>query len=86
MSSTPAALLLEGAGAAAGLERRLVVADGVGKGVLHVSVQAAACDGDAETGVVPEHAACHLYQQDWGIPLDVVPDGDTELVLDLRGV
>ena len=32
-------------------------------------MQAAACDGDAETGEVPEFAACHLYQQDWGIPV-----------------
>ena len=40
--------------------------------MLHVSVQAAACDGDPETGEVPEHAACHLYQQDWGIPVVLV--------------
>ncbi len=86
MSSTPAGLLVQGAGDDVGLGRRLLVADDVGGGVLHVSVQAAACDGDAATGEVPPHAACHLYQQDWGIPLRVVPDGDTELVLDLRGV
>ena len=34
-----------------------------------MSVQAAACDGDELTGEVPDGAACHLYQQDWGIPV-----------------
>ena len=47
---------------------------------------AAACDGDPVTGEVPEHAACHLYQQDWGIPV-VLQDGEPDaLTLDLRGV
>ena len=59
---------------------------GVGSGILHISVQAAACDGDPVTGEVPEHAACHLYQQDWGIPV-VLQDGEPDtLTLDLRGV
>jgi hypothetical protein len=53
--------------------------------VLHVSVQAAACDGDPDTGEVPEHAACHLYQQDWGIPVVLTPGAPAELTLDLRG-
>ena len=49
-------------------------------------MQAAACDGDPVTGEVPEHAACHLYQQDWGIPV-VLEDGAPDvLTLDLRGV
>jgi hypothetical protein len=55
-------------------------------GVLHVSVQAAACDGDPDTGEVPEHAACHLYQQDWGIPVVLVEGAQAQLQLDLRGV
>ena len=67
---------------------------GVGAGVLHVSVQAAACDGEAGSGEAAEHAACHLYQQDWGIPLELsgpaaAPDAEgaqDDLVLDLRGV
>lgn len=86
VSSTPAGLLVEGAGDGRGLRRTLVVADDVDEGVVHVSVQAAACDGDPQTGQVPEHAACHLYQQDWGIPVRVGPGGDAELLLDLRGV
>ena len=69
-----------------GLTRELVLDPAVGDGVLHVSVQAAACDGDPETGEVPEHAACHLYQQDWGIPVVLTDGAPTQLDLDLRGV
>ena len=70
---------MRGAGTAAGLERELELS-GTG-GVLSVSVAAAACDeGD---GVF---AACHRYQQDWGIPVRLVPDGPTTLELDLRAV
>ena len=49
-------------------------------------MQAAACDGDPETGEVPEHAACHLFQQDWGIPVTLDPTAGATLTLDLRGV
>jgi thiol-disulfide isomerase/thioredoxin len=86
VSATPAALLSEGDGSAEGLTRELVLDPSVGDGVLHVSVQAAACDGDPETGEVPEHAACHLYQQDWGIPVVLVEGAPAELSLDLRGL
>ncbi len=80
VSATPPSLLLEGEGSATGLTRRLRLAEGVETGTLHVSVQAAACDADAE------HAACHLFQQDWGIPLRLTADGPSSLALDLRGV
>jgi hypothetical protein len=55
--------------------------------VLHVSVQAAACDatGEDASAVLAEHAACHLYQQDWGIPVRLVEGAPRELTLDLRG-
>jgi hypothetical protein len=86
VSATPPALLAQGEGRAQGLVRDLVLDPAVGDGVLHVSVQAAACDGDPESGEVPEHAACHLYQQDWGIPVVLVDDAPTRLDLDLRGV
>jgi thiol-disulfide isomerase/thioredoxin len=86
VSATPAALLTEGEGSAEGLTRELVLDPAVGDGVLHVSVQAAACDGDPDTGEVPEHAACHLYQQDWGIPVVLVEGAPAEVSLDLRGV
>lgn len=86
VSATPEALLREGGGSAEGLSRQLVLDPSAGDGVLHVSVQAASCDGDPQTGEVPEHAACHLYQQDWGIPVVLVDGAPDELELDLRGV
>ena len=86
VSSTPAELLVEGSGSERGLTRELTLAPDVRGGILHVSVQAAACDGDPDTGEVPEHAACHMYQQDWGIPVVIDPDSPAELHLDLRGV
>ncbi len=86
VSASPEGLLLEGGGRSRGLTRSLRLADGIPQGTLHVSVQAAACDGDPETGEVPEHAACHLFQQDWGIPVTIDPGSDARLTLDLRGV
>jgi DNA-binding beta-propeller fold protein YncE/thiol-disulfide isomerase/thioredoxin len=86
VSATPDGLLRDGAGSAAGLARTLTLDPTAGDGVLHISVQAASCDGDPDTGAVPEHAACHLYQQDWGIPVVLVDGATTELTLDLRGV
>ena len=80
VSATPPDLLLDGAGSAPGLSRALRLASGIPAGTLHVSVQAAACDEEGE------HGACHLYQQDWGIPVTVSEGGPLELVLDLRGV
>lgn len=86
VTSSPPELLAGGAGTAEGLTRTLRFAGGIGGGVLHISVQAAACDGDPVTGEVPEFAACHLYQQDWGIPVTLADDGPGELTLPLRAV
>jgi thiol-disulfide isomerase/thioredoxin/sugar lactone lactonase YvrE len=86
VSSTPEGLLRDGAGGAEGLTRTLTLDPAAGDGVLHISVQAASCDGDPDTGEVPEHAACHLYQQDWGIPVVLVEGATRDLTLDLRGV
>lgn len=86
VSSSPEAFLRDGAGKGQGLTRRLTIDPTVGSAILHVSVRAAACDGDPVTGEVPEHAACHLYQQDWGIPVVVTDDAPANLTLDLRGV
>lgn len=86
VSATPSALLRGGAGQQAGLHRRLELDPAVSDGVLHISVRAAACDASGPDGEVPEHAACHLYQQDWGIPVRVEPDAPAHLELDLRGV
>ena len=87
VSSTPAELLLSGAGTSVGLVRTLVLSPDVPEGVLHFTARAAACDGPEDaTGEIPDHAACHLYQQDWGIPVLMTADGASELALDLRGV
>ncbi|GAA1347258.1 redoxin domain-containing protein [Falsarthrobacter nasiphocae] len=89
VSSSPEELLLGGAGTSTGLTRELSINPEVSEGVLHITARAAACDGEPG-GEIPDHAACHLYQQDWGIPVTVVEPGaaevDGELVLDLRGV
>lgn len=84
VSATPEQLLRAGAGRSTGLTRTLVLDPDVPEGVVHVAVQAAACDGDPETGEVPEHAACHLYQQDWGIPVRLTESGAARLDLPLR--
>lgn len=80
VAASPPELLTSGAGTSTGLVRDLVFG-GVAEGVLQVSVAAAACDeGD---GVF---AACHRYQQDWGIPVRLVAGAPAELRLDLRAV
>ncbi|MEE2524270.1 NHL domain-containing thioredoxin family protein [Pseudarthrobacter sp. J75] len=87
ISSTPPELLVAGGGTSVGLNRTLELSADVPDGVLHITARAAACDGpETEDGEIPDHAACHLYQQDWGIPVLMTADGDTELVLDLRGM
>jgi thiol-disulfide isomerase/thioredoxin len=87
ISSTPPELLVSGGGTSVGLLRTLELSSDVPEGVLHITARAAACDGPEDAdGEIPDHAACHLYQQDWGIPVLLQSDGDTELVLDLRGM
>ncbi|WP_348770095.1 NHL domain-containing thioredoxin family protein [Arthrobacter sp. E3] len=87
VSSTPPELLLSGEGTSVGLSRTLVLSADVPDGVLHFTARAAACDGPEDAnGEIPDHAACHLYQQDWGIPVLMQADGTSELALDLRGL
>ena len=87
VSSTPPELLLSGEGTSVGLQRILVLSPDVPEGVLHFTARAAACDGPEDAnGEIPDHAACHLYQQDWGIPVLISANGASELALDLRGV
>ncbi|MDJ0311936.1 NHL domain-containing thioredoxin family protein [Arthrobacter sp. H35-D1] len=87
VSSTPPELLLSGEGTSVGLSRTLVLNADVPDGVLHFTARAAACDGPEDAnGEIPDHAACHLYQQDWGIPVLLQADGASELALDLRGL
>ncbi|MBP2403846.1 NHL domain-containing thioredoxin family protein [Streptomyces syringium] len=82
VSSTPPELLAEGSGTGTDLGRDLVLADGVTEGVLHVSAMAASCDYDPEN----EYPACHMHQQDWGVPVRVVPGGAERLPLVLAGL
>lgn len=82
VSSTPPELLAEGSGAGTDLGRDLVLADGVTGGVLHVSAMAASCDDDPDN----EYPACHMHQQDWGVPLSVVEGGVSRLPLVLAGL
>jgi thiol-disulfide isomerase/thioredoxin len=77
---SPPELLAAGAGAGADLSRTLAIANAYGDGVLHVTASVATCDDESP------HAACHLHQQDWGIPIRVTNDGVDHLELMLRSV
>ncbi|WP_178945405.1 NHL domain-containing thioredoxin family protein [Kocuria sp. TGY1127_2] len=87
ISATPPEFITEGSGAQQGLARTLTLNPEITDAVLHVTARAAACDGEPG-GEIPDHAACHLYQQDWGIPVRVTGDEKDErtMTLDLRGV
>ncbi|MFE7619872.1 NHL domain-containing thioredoxin family protein [Streptomyces sp. NPDC057496] len=82
VSATPPELLAGGAGAGTDLFRDLVLADGVTEGVLHVSAMAASCDDDPAN----EYPACHVHQQDWGVPVRVSAGGAPRLPLVLAGM
>ncbi|WP_247827229.1 NHL domain-containing thioredoxin family protein [Arthrobacter antioxidans] len=85
ISASPESLLVSGGGTSTGLTRELVLSPDADGGVLHITARAASCDGEPG-GEIPDHAACHLYQQDWGIPVTLSADGGTSLTLDLRGL
>ncbi len=80
VSATPPALLRSGEGRGTSLSRVVVLDPTVGGGVLHVAARAASCDEHGGEG-----AACHLHQQDWGVPVRVTVDGEARLVLPLSG-
>lgn len=82
VSATPPELLAEGSGPGTDLFRDLVLADGVTEGVLHVSAMAASCDDDPAN----EYPACHVHQQDWGVPVRVSAQGTPRLPLVLAGM
>jgi thiol-disulfide isomerase/thioredoxin len=81
VSASPPELLLDGAGDEVPLERVLRINPDVADGVLHVTAQAASCDADPRI----EFPACHLNQQDWGVPVRVVAGGPDVLTLPLHG-
>ncbi|WP_406862096.1 NHL domain-containing thioredoxin family protein [Streptomyces sp. HUAS MG47] len=82
VSSTPAELLLSGEGAATDLFRELELNPAVTEGVLHVSAMAASCDDDPDI----EYPACHVHQQDWGVPVKLTESGVSRLPLILAGM
>ncbi|KIF03272.1 alkyl hydroperoxide reductase / thiol specific antioxidant / Mal allergen [Streptomyces sp. RSD-27] len=82
VSSTPPELLAEGEGAGTDLFRDLVLNPDVTEGVLHVSAMAASCDDDPAN----EYPACHVHQQDWGVPVTVTESGAARLPLVLAGL
>ncbi|WP_405571242.1 thioredoxin-like domain-containing protein [Streptomyces sp. NBC_01167] len=82
VSSTPPELLVAGEGAGTDLARELEIDPAVGEGVLHISAMAASCDDDPEN----EYPACHVHQQDWGVPVKVTADGVARLPLVLAGM
>ncbi|MFD3436784.1 NHL domain-containing thioredoxin family protein [Streptomyces sp. NPDC058685] len=82
VSSTPPELLVAGEGAGTDLSRELEIDPAVGEGVLHISAMAASCDDDPEN----EYPACHVHQQDWGVPVKVTADGAARLPLVLAGM
>ncbi|MEU6052039.1 NHL domain-containing thioredoxin family protein [Streptomyces xanthochromogenes] len=82
VSSTPPELLLTGEGTGTELARELALNPEVAEGVLHVSAMAASCDDDPEN----EYPACHMHQQDWGVPVRLVVGGASRLPLVLAGM
>jgi thiol-disulfide isomerase/thioredoxin len=82
VTATPPQLLRAGEGKATDLVRRLVLDPHVGDGVLHVAATAASCDEDPAI----DFPACHVHQQDWGVPVRLVDGAETRLTLMLRGV
>lgn len=78
VSSTPASLLVDGAGRGVELTREVQLSAAGSEGVLHVQAKGASCEHG-------ENAACHIHQQDWGIPVVVDPEGDSIVSLLLSG-
>ena len=89
VSSSPPELLTAGAGSGTDLVRALRIADpadsGLDGGVLHVSVRAASCD-DPDAPGAAEFPACHVHQQDWGVPVRITNGGTARLALVLAGL
>ncbi|MBX7467714.1 redoxin domain-containing protein [Streptomyces sp. MAG02] len=90
VSSTPPELLLTGEGTGTDLARELALNPEVTEGVLHVSAMAASCDDTASNSGsaagANEYPACHMHQQDWGVPVRLVEGGTSRLPLVLAGM
>lgn len=82
VSATPPELLLAGEAAGTDLSRTVELNPAVPEGVLHVSAMAASCDDDP----ADEYPACHVHQQDWGLPVRLTKGGADRLPLVLAGM
>ena len=78
VTATPPALVTVGDGRGTELTRTVRLDQQVGDGVLHIAARAASCDTEGGGG-----AACHMHQQDWGVPVRIVEGGTRRLVLPL---
>jgi thiol-disulfide isomerase/thioredoxin len=78
VTASPPDLLAEGSGTSTELRRELHLTGA--EGVLHVAASAASCDLEGE------HPACHVTQQDWGIPVRISASAPDRLALVLRGL
>lgn len=79
ITTSPASMVRAGAGTKTELERVLELDPSITEGVLHVNARAASCDADPAV----EFPACHMHQQDWGVPIRVVEGGPDHLDLSL---
>ncbi|MCT1437252.1 NHL domain-containing thioredoxin family protein [Brachybacterium paraconglomeratum] len=79
IATTPTSMLRAGGGVDTALERTVTLDPAYTEGVLHVSARAASCDADPAV----EFPACHMHQQDWGVPIRVVEGGPDHLDLSL---
>ncbi|MCT9008144.1 thioredoxin-like domain-containing protein [Streptomyces rhizosphaerihabitans] len=84
VSATPPGLLLAGEGAGTDLSRTVELDPAVTEGVLHVSAMAASCDDDPAGDA--QYPACHVHQQDWGVPVRLTEGGADRLPLVLAGM
>ena len=82
VGSTPAELLNDGTGSGSDLVRTVHLTDAADEGVLHIAAKGASCD---DVSGPDAHAACHIHQQDWGIPIIVDPQGQSRVALTLSG-
>lgn len=81
ISTTPAAMLVSGGGVSTDLSRTIELDPSYTEGVIHVNARAASCDADPSV----EFPACHMHQQDWGVPVRFASDGPDTLNLALLG-
>ena len=75
VSASPAELILAGEGTNSDLVRSLTINSAIESGVLHVAARGASCDADTD------HGACHMHQQDWGVPVRITKSGTTSIEL-----